>query len=89
MSDPKRRYHGWILVEDAGPGFRDYISVEYADVKGRVVICGDTLQDQPWRGESGCARAIEWWDKKVSATVKLESTLKGCYRVYTEEAACT
>ena len=73
----KRQYHGWVLVEDGGKDFKNYVSVEYVDASGRH-------HEEIGRGESGCAKAVEWWDKKLGQPTKLEPTLRGCYRVYTE-----
>lgn len=72
-----RTYHGWILIEPGGQGMKDYVSVEFLD--GSVRIHHDI-----GRGESGAAKAVEWWDDKLKAHVQIEPTLKGCYRVYTE-----
>ena len=74
----KRNYHGWVLVEPMGPGLNDRIYVEYGSGDDR------TKTDKGY-GNSGCAAAIEWWEKKLGQPIKLEPTIKGCYRVYTEE----
>jgi hypothetical protein len=83
-----RIYHGWILVEDGGPGYKDYIRVEWSDEVGRHSFGGHGSHDggtgNGWRGESGAARAVEWWDKKIGSPIKLQPILKGSYRVYTE-----
>lgn len=75
-----RTYHGWLLVEARGAGYNDAIKVEYtsADGKRRSKDFG--------YGQGGCVDAIEWWDSKIGAkgAAKLEPTLKGMYRVYTE-----
>lgn len=73
-----RKYHGWVLVEAAGPDFKDHISVEWSDADGRH-------HEDIGRGDSGCAKAVEWWDAKLGVSVQLQPTLKGAYRVYTEE----
>jgi hypothetical protein len=79
------KYHGWILVEDAGPDFKDHISVEWHDKDGRHAFHGTTVDNSHgWRGNSGCARAIEWWDKKVGQAISLMPTPLGAFRVYTE-----
>jgi hypothetical protein len=75
-----RQYHGWILVEDGGQGFKDYISVEWTDENGNR----RHFSEENWRGESGAAKAVEWWDKKLGVTAKLQPALRGSYRVYTE-----
>lgn len=73
-----RTYHGWILVESGGEGFKDYIYIEYDDGTP------ERYRRLLGRAESGCAVAVEWWDKKVGKPVKLQPMLKGSYRVYTE-----
>lgn len=76
---PKRRYRGWVVVEDQGDeALADVIYVEWADDNGI------TQRKQLGYGEHGCVAAMEWWDKRAGQPVKLEPTLKGCYRVYTE-----
>lgn len=76
----EKKYHGWVIVESGGNGFKEYVSVEWQNLDGR-----HRHQEDNWRGESGCAKAVEWWDKKVGSPIKLEPTLRGCYRVYTQE----
>lgn len=73
-----KQYHGWIVVEDGGTGFKEYVSVEWneGDVRKRHT-------EDNWRGSSGCTRAIEWWDKKLGMKVNVETALRGCYRVFT------
>lgn len=76
----QRVYHGWIIVENAGRDLRDYIFVEWheGNEPGR-------RRQHVGYGESGCASAVEWWDKKLHDNVKLQPALRGSYRVYTEE----
>lgn len=76
----KRIYHGWVVVEEASPGYNPKVKVEYnstADGKRRSKDMG--------YGNGGCVDAIEWWDEHLKQPVKLEPTIRGCYRVYTEE----
>src|SRR5262245_52908472 len=77
-----KRYHGWIVVEEASPGYNPVIYVEYTS--------GDNKRrrtEMDARGNRGCTEAIKWWDKKLGeGKAKLEPTIRGCYRVYTEEA---
>ena len=75
----KRKYHGWIIAEDGGPGFKDSIHTEWQDEQGRH-------QEHVGYGNSGCAKAVEWWDEKVGGNIKLEPLFQGSYRVYTEVA---
>jgi hypothetical protein len=83
MSNAKRLYHGWIVVEDGGVGYKEFVSVEWQGEDGvRYRLSGD--ESHEWRGESGCTQAVEWWDAKLQTNVKLEPAMKGCYRVYTE-----
>lgn len=74
-------YHGWIVVEDLAPGLLARVYVEY--------VSGDNKRrrkEMNSGGNFGCTEAIEWWDKKVGQSVKLQPLMKGCYRVYTEAA---
>lgn len=73
----RKIHHGWVIVEAGGEGFKDHVSVEWTEGE-------DRFHEDVGRGESGCAKAVEWWDKKVGMSVKLEPTLRGAYRVYTE-----
>lgn len=73
-----RKYHGWIVVEHE-EGFRDQIFVEWNEGNTRK-------REQMGFGESGCAKAVEWWDKKLNTHVQLQPMLRGSYRVYIEEA---
>ena len=82
----KRTYHGWIVIEPAAPGFNDYISVEWMEDGVRRHFRGVTATDE-WRGESGVAQAIEWWDAHCGQAVNVEPTIRGCYRVYTLDPA--
>lgn len=79
MSEKKREYHGWVLVEHE-PGYRDVVAVEWTDEQGNR----RRYRDDSWRGESGCAMAIEWWERKLEKSILLQPTLRGCYRVYVE-----
>jgi hypothetical protein len=72
-----RTYHGWVVVREAEPGYNHPVYAEFRDNGERQVV-------HQGFGNSGCATAIEFWDKKVGQTVKLESVIKGCHRVYTE-----
>lgn len=74
----KRNYQGWIVVESAGQGMRDYVFVEWSDGNKRQRC------EMESRGESGCISALEWWEKKVGSRVYIESAFRGCYRVYTK-----
>ena len=75
----RRTYHGWVVIEEAGPGLLARVYVEYTsgDNKRR-------RKEMNSGGNHGCTEAIEWWDKKFGCSVKLEPTIRGCYRVYTE-----
>lgn len=86
MEDEKKVYYGWILVEDGGEGFKEYVSVEWNEGDERKRFRGSSGLEDGWRGESGCALAVEWWDRKIGKNIKLEPTLRGCYRVFTLEA---
>lgn len=76
-----RKYHGWIVVEAGGSGFNNVIWVEWRDKPEDEV----RSRKQVGYGETGSVTAVEWWDKKVGQSVKLQPMLKGSYRVYTEE----
>lgn len=81
-----RRYHGWILQEDGGPGYKDYFTVEWTNENGhRDTYQGFNESPIGWRGQSGAAQACEWWEKKLGKTIQLQPMLKGSYRVYTIE----
>lgn len=77
----KRKYHGWIVVEEKPSG-----EPKYSDIFVEYEEGGERKKDKmPKLGNSGCAQAVEWWDRKVGSNIKLEPMLKGCFRVYTEE----
>lgn len=90
--NPKPVYHGWIIVEEGGEGLLDVITVEWNEGDSRKRFTAqNTVWDggtgNGWRGNSGAARAVEWWDAKVGKPIKLLPFLKGSFRVYTEESA--
>lgn len=75
-----RNYIGWVVIEEASPGYNPMVKVEYnskADGKRHSKEMG--------YGGSGCIEAIEFFDMQAGQTVKLEPTIKGCYRVYIQE----
>lgn len=74
-----KTYHGWVVVEDPAPGYNPEVKVEYvaADGKRHTKAMGF--------GNGGCTEAINWWDKRLGKITKLEPTIRGCYRVFTEE----
>jgi hypothetical protein len=75
-----KTYHGWILVEDGGKDYKDFIYTEYTNKDGDRIRTVMTS-----RGESGCAEAVEWWDKQVGQPIKLERSFARSYRVYTKQ----
>ena len=87
-----RTYHGWIIVEPGGTDMQDYVFAEWSETvpasggggKGAVrrYYGGG---DYPWRGNSGCAQACEWWENRLGKHAQLEPTMRGCFRVYTTE----
>lgn len=68
-------FYGWIVVEEAAPGMKPQVLVEWTEGTERKRVYMDS------RGESGCAEAIEWWDKRLRQQVTLEPTIRGLYRV--------
>lgn len=70
-------YHGWIVVDEAAPGMRPQVLVEWVEAGERK------REYMKARGESGCTEAIEWWDNRLKQPVTLEPTIRGCYRVKT------
>jgi hypothetical protein len=76
-----RTYHGWIVVEEE-IGITASVSTEFIEADGQRKRVFMTR-----RGNSGCAEAVEWWDKRLGRTCFLEPTLRGCYRVYTDTVA--
>jgi hypothetical protein len=78
----KKQYHGWILVESGGRDLKDFIYIEYTDEQGKRIR---KLMEN--RGNSGAAEAVEFWDRKVGQSVKLEPMILGMYRVYTGEGS--
>jgi hypothetical protein len=74
----ERKWYGWIIVEPGGEGFKDFIYVEWMENDVR------RKQEMPNRGESGAAQAVEWWDRKVGQSIRLEHFGSIGYRVYTE-----
>lgn len=72
-----RQFHGWVTVEEQGPGLNDKVYVEYQNAGGRRV------RKEMGYGNSGCLKAVEHFDKLVGKPVQLLPTIKGCYRVFT------
>jgi hypothetical protein len=70
-------YYGWIVVEKAGEGMRDYFFCETFE-KGQRVRGAEFRRPE---------EAINWWDEKIGKPVLLLPTPLGAYRVYTEEPA--
>ena len=69
---------GWIIVDQASPGLKPSVWVEWNEQDGRKQLYMKA------RGEAGCAEAVEWWEKRLAQTIILEASLRGCYRVYTK-----
>lgn len=74
-----RKYHGWIVLEEPAPGMNPPVYVEH-DCQN-----GERYRSQKGWGNSGATQAVEWWEQRIGKPILLEPTLKGCYRVYTEE----
>jgi hypothetical protein len=74
--EKKLTYHGWIVREPQGDGFKDKFHAEYMEANGeRRTACYSTSP----------AEVIEWWDKRIGKQIKLLSTPLLAYRVFTEE----
>ena len=73
-----RNYLGWVVVEEAVPGYNPRVFVEWREGVERC-------REFKGYADSGCTQAIEWWDERAGGVVKLEPAMRGCYRVYMEE----
>lgn len=75
------QYLGWIVVEEPAPGMNPQVYVEFDNGHERERIFQGYAN-------SGCTKAIEWWDGRVGGAVSLTPTIKGCYRVSRLEDEC-
>jgi len=66
---------GWIVIDEPAPGMNPSVYAEWTDEQG------ERQREFKGYGNSGCTKAVEWWDAKLKQRVTLEPTLKGCYRV--------
>jgi hypothetical protein len=73
----RKQYHGWIVVEEVSEGMKPPVYAEWVDESG------ERRKEFRGYGESGCASAVEWWDERLKKPIKLEPTIRGCYRVAT------
>lgn len=69
-----KKYLGWVVVGEPAPGMN-------APVFAERVEDGVRKRHPTGYGNSGCAQAIEWWDKQAGSPVELTATVMGCYRV--------
>jgi len=79
-SKPETVFHGWIVRESGGDGYRDVFYAKWRE-DGKEQQTG---MERGWRDP---VPAIEFWDNKVGQPVKLMETPIGAFRVYTESPA--
>lgn len=81
MMSNNRAYYGWIVIEQE-EGYKDHIYAEYNDEEG-----APRKREFMGYGNSGCAKAVEWWDSKLKQHISLQPMGKIGYRVYVESAS--